>query len=38
MAADGVDESLGSPFARMRALHRRLQQTAAASPRPWLRE
>ena len=40
LAADPVGGTLGSPFARMRALHRRLQHVDAAPPsmRPWLRE
>jgi LAO/AO transport system kinase len=40
LAADAGDEPVASPFARMRALHRRLQHTDAASPsmRPWLRD
>jgi LAO/AO transport system kinase len=40
LPADAADETVGSPFARMRALHRRLQHVDAAPPsmRPWLRE
>jgi LAO/AO transport system kinase len=40
LAADAAAETIGPPFARMRALHRRLQHTDAAPPsmRPWLRE
>jgi LAO/AO transport system kinase len=40
LATDPFDETSGSPFARMRALHRRLQHAEAAPPamRPWLRE
>ena len=40
LPADAADETIGSPFARMRALHRRLQHIDAAPPsmRPWLRE
>ncbi len=40
LAADAGEENIGSPFARMRALHRQLQHSDAASlpTRPWLRE
>jgi LAO/AO transport system kinase len=40
LTVDADDKTTGSPFARMRALHRRLQQsdTAPPSTRPWVRE
>jgi LAO/AO transport system kinase len=40
LRADARDESAGSPFARMRALHRRLQHADSAAPamRPWVRD
>lgn len=40
LTVDADDKTTGSPFARMRALHRRLQQsdTAPLSTRPWVRE
>jgi LAO/AO transport system kinase len=40
LAAHAAAETIGSPFARMRALHRRLQHTDAAPPsmRPWFKD